>query len=147
MATQEQIIATLMENWVGLALEYCEPAPGIQGVYIYASSEPGQTYIGVYYDQNGIIKPPAEVQGVPDAEHLAPQMERILRNDLSKADLDFARIKLANPTEYRVHYNTMTRKLDTQISHELIYTDQKNPDPRWGIVNWLGDRAPKPTNP
>ena len=42
-----------------------------------------------------------------------------------------------------MYYEPKSRKLDVQLSRELIYENDPVKIPEHGIEYWLGDRAPK----
>ena len=42
-----------------------------------------------------------------------------------------------------MYYEPKSRKLDVQLSRELIYENDPVKIPERGIAYWLGDRAPK----
>jgi len=142
MSNESAVLQTLFESWISLALEYAHGAPHLGGIYLYASSERGMRFANVYYDQGGTIKHPGDVQGIDGTRARIRHVQNLLVDELLSAEKELATINIPKPTEYRVHFDPPTRKLDVQLSREDIYGANSDRSPIHGIEYWLGDRAP-----
>lgn len=143
MAQEAEILRNLFSNWISLALEYASGAPDVRAVYVYASSEGASSFTNVYFDQAGTVVSPGKLAGVDAALSRVGQVQDLLTADLFAAEDALKAADVPPPTEYRVYYEVATRKLDSQLSRELIYSNDADRIPERGIEYWLGDRAPK----
>ncbi|MDQ1131038.1 hypothetical protein [Microbacterium sp. SORGH_AS_0888] len=143
MTNEAQILQDLFSKWVSIGLEYAGAAPDVRALYIYASCEGGAIFANVYYDQGGTVIFPDDLKGGEASTARVRAMQRFLREDLSAANKEFDGAGIPRPTEYKVYYEPSTRKLDVQLSRELIYENHPTKIPERGIEDWLGDRAPK----
>ncbi|MFF8186708.1 hypothetical protein ACF044_05550 [Microbacterium sp. NPDC016588] len=142
---EQEILRDLISKWVSLGLEYISGTEGVRAVYVYAASEvPGVTYVGIAFDKDGEIQYPEPLRGGgPEAINLSARMIDILFEDLEEAQRRFEEVGVPQPTEYRVYYEIATRKLDVQLSREIIYGGSEYTPGFDGFKLWLGDRAPK----
>jgi len=142
---EQAIPHDLASKWVSLGLEYISGTEGVNAIYVYAASEvPGVTYVGIAFDKDGEIQYPEPVRGGgPEAIDLSGRMLDILFEDLYEAQRRFDEVGVPQPTEYRVYYEIATRKLDVQLSREIIYGGSDYTPDFDGFTLWLGDRAPK----
>ncbi|MDQ1131026.1 hypothetical protein [Microbacterium sp. SORGH_AS_0888] len=143
MNNEAAILQDLFSNWISLVLEYSQGAPDLRAVYLYASSEQGTRYVNVCFDQGGTVVRPRSIQGIDTDLSRVSQMMSLFFDDLAAAEKSLSNVNSPAPTEYRVYYEPSTRKLDVQLSRELIYTNHSTKVPSEGIQDWLGDRAPK----
>lgn len=143
MSTQSAILQNLFESWISLALEYAGNAPELRSVYLYASSERGARFANVYYDQGGTVRHPGDVAGIDGSAARIRQVQNLLVDDLLAAEKHLAALQVPKPTEYRVYFEPMTRKLDVQLSRDEHYGADSDRSPIHGIEYWLGERAPK----
>ena len=142
---EQAILHDLVSKWVSLGLEYISSTEGIDAIYVYAASEvPGVTYVGIAFDKDGEIQYPEPLRGGgPEAINLSASMIDILFEGLEEAQRGFEEVGIPQPTEYRVFYEIATRKLDVQLSREIIYGGSDYTPDFDGFRLWLGDRAPK----
>lgn len=147
VAAEQEILQELVSKWVSLGLEYANGAPDVSAMYIYASSEHGATFGNIYFEQRGRVIYPDDLEGVPKNMNRLAAMHDFLFQDLFSAEEKFAAEGIPAPTEYRIYYEPQTRKLDVQLSRELIYAGDPERSPIRGIEYWLGDRAPKLGSP
>lgn len=143
MSKEPEIINHLFSNWISLALEYANDAPDIRGIYVYASSEMGSTFVNMYFDQGGKVIFPDELPGAGVGKSKLRQAVDLLFDDLFAAQEAYRAISVPFPTEYRVFFETATRKLDATLSREIVYHYADGKSPEHGIEYWLGERAPK----
>lgn len=145
MRVNEQgVLTDLVSKWVSLALEYAGEAPNVLALYIYGASEvPGATYVNVLFDQAGEIVYPTDLVGTDNSTDRAGRIQALFRSDLYEAAEKFSSISVPPPTEYRVYYEPATRKLDVQLSREIIYGGSDYTPDFDGFRLWLGDRAPR----
>ncbi|MEZ3162119.1 hypothetical protein AB1K54_16515 [Microbacterium sp. BWT-B31] len=142
--TEQGVLQSLISKWVSLASEYASGAPDVRAYYIYGASEkPGVTYINVLFEQAGSLVYPSDLVGANASIERASLIQRLFRDDLFEARAQFEALGVQTPTEYRVYYEPATRKLDVQVSRELIYRYSDREPGTDGFHRWLGDRAPK----
>ena len=142
--SEQEILRDLISKWVSLSVEYAGDAPDVRAFYIYGASEvPGVTYVNVLFDQAGQIVYPTDLVGTDSSTDRAGQIQSLFRSDLYDAADKFTSIDVPPPTEYRVYYEPSSRKLDVQLSREVIYGDSDKTPSVDGFTMWLGDRAPK----
>lgn len=142
---EQEILRDLISKWVSLGLEYISGTQGARAIYVYAASEvPGVTYVGIAFDKDGEIQYPTRARGGgQEAIELSGKMIDLLFADLYEAQRRFDEVGVPQPTEYRVFYEIATRKLDVQLSREIIYGGSDYTPGFDGFRLWLGDRAPK----
>jgi hypothetical protein len=141
--SEQDIIQDLVSKWVSLGLEFAGSAPGISVIYVYVSSERGSIYPEIVFEQNGAIVYPGDVTGTDTSEQRVRSIHRLQFEDLQAAEKRFDEIGVPRPTEYKVYFEPATRKLDVQLSRELIYANDPVKIPEHGIRDWLGERAPQ----
>ncbi|MEZ3160278.1 hypothetical protein AB1K54_06960 [Microbacterium sp. BWT-B31] len=140
--SEQEIIHDLVSSWVSLGLEYVAAAPNVSALYIYVSSELGSVYPEIFFEQNGRVLYPSDVEGTDTTIARIRSVHRFQFEDLQAAERQFDAAGVSRPTEYRVYYEPSTRKLDVQVSRDLIYANDDSKVPERGIEYWLGDRAP-----
>lgn len=143
MSSEAEILQNLFSSWIRLALEYADGASDVRAIYFYASSEQGSTFANIYFNQNDTIIHPGRLSGGDVSLSKLSQVQDLLVNDLFDAEDALQAISVKPPTEYKVYFEPATRKLDVQLSRDLIYSNDPNRIPEHGIEYWLGDRAPK----
>ncbi|MBZ4488098.1 hypothetical protein LQ938_11510 [Microbacterium sp. cx-55] len=143
MATEAEVLQDLLSKWISIALEYAGSAPDVRAVYIYASSERGSSFVNAYFDQAGVVVFPEDLKGTDTSKNRIRQVQRFLTEDLFEAEDRFKAANIPRPTEYRVYYESATKKLDSQLSRDEQYGDDTDRTPIRGIEYWLGGRAPK----
>ncbi|MFF8186707.1 hypothetical protein ACF044_05545 [Microbacterium sp. NPDC016588] len=143
--TEQSVLQDLISKWISLGIEYLSDSSGVSKIYIYAASErPGVTYVGIAFDEGGSVKFPEQLSTYdPRWGNKVEQMLDLLSDDLFEARAHFDEIGAPPPTEYRVYYEIATRKLDVQLSREIIYGGSEYTPGFDGFKLWLGDRAPK----
>ena len=141
---EQQILNDLVSSWVSLGMQFAGDAPNVTAFYIYVSSEQGAVFPEIYVEQDGTVLHPSDVQGTDTAHERVGRMHRLQFDDLRVAEQRFDEIGVPRPTEYRIYFEPATRKLDVQLSRELIYANHATKMPEFGIVDWIGDRAPRP---
>ncbi|MEZ3161787.1 hypothetical protein AB1K54_14800 [Microbacterium sp. BWT-B31] len=141
--SEQAILHDLVSSWVSLGLEFAAGAPGVSALYIYVSSERGSIFANVYYEQDGIVTFPDDLVGAKTSSERVGQLHDFQFEDLLRAERQFAEENVPAPTEYKIYYEPATRKLDVQLSRDLIYANDLDKIPERGIEYWLGDRAPK----
>jgi hypothetical protein len=139
---EQEILNDLISKWVPLALEYAKGAPDVSAVYIYASSEDGNRSANAFFEQGGQTHYPSKLQGVETGPQRILQMQKLLVSDLRDAQAEFTDAGVPLPTEYRVHYEPASGKLDVQLSHEIKYANDPIKTSSHGPEDWL-DRLPK----
>ncbi|MDI9891453.1 hypothetical protein [Microbacterium sp. IEGM 1404] len=142
---EQEILRDLISKWISLGLEYISGTEGVRAIYIYAANEvPGSTYVGIAFDKDGEIQYPARARGGgSQATNLSAHLIKLLFEDLAEARHSFEETGVPPPTEYRVYFEIGTRKLDVQLSREIIYRGTGKAPSVDGFTLWLGDRAPK----
>ena len=143
MQQEQEIIEDLISKWVSLGLEFAAGAPGVTALYIYVSSELGSVYPEIFFEQDGEIRYSDSVVGADTSDHRIYGFHKLQFEDLREAQDQFDAAGVPRPTEYRVYYEIATRKLDVQLSRELIYANDPVKIPELGVQDWLGDRAPR----
>ena len=141
--SEQEILQELVSAWVSLGLEYSAGAPDVTAMYVYVSSERGSVFPNIYFEQRGVVVTPGKLAGVATSFDRVGQMHRLQYEDLKRAQAKFAEAGIPAPTEYKIYYEPQTKKLDVQLSRELIYANDPDRIPEHGIEYWLGDRAPK----
>lgn len=143
--TEQSVLQDLISKWISLGLEYIGGTEGVGVIYVYAASEvPGVTYVGIAFEKGGEIQYPTRARGGgQEAINLSRRVNDLLFEDLKEARRKFEEIGVPPPTEYRVYYEIATRKLDVQLSREIIYGGSEYTPDFDGFRLWLGDRAPK----
>lgn len=143
MSKEAKILNNLSSGWISLALEHADDAPDIRGIYLYASSEMGSTFVNMYFDQGGKVIFPDEFSGAGADKSKRGHAVDLFFDDLFAARDAFRGISVPFPTEYRVLFETATRKLDVTLSREIVYHYADGKMPEHGIEYWLGERVPK----
>ena len=143
--TEQSVLQDLISKWISLGLEYLGDSSRVSKIYIYAASErPGVTYVGIAFDEDGSVRFPEQLPTYdPRWDNKVGRMLDLLSDDLFEARANFDEIGAPPPTEYRVYYEIATRKLDVQLSREIIYGGSNYTPDFDGFTLWLGDRAPK----
>jgi len=142
--TEQEIVNDLVSDWLSLGLSYLGDAPGVTGIYVYVSSEPGSVYPAIFMEQHGTVRYPVHVEGADRTDARIVRMLELMLDDLYRAQARFDELGVTRPTEYRIHYELPSGRLDVQLSRELIYDGHPTKGPENGIIYWLGDRAPPP---
>lgn len=142
--SEKQILADLTSKWVTLAAEYAGDAPGVTAYYIYGSDEGGSLFANAYFEQDGVVKFPGDVDGTDTEIATQASLQRLLKSDIMDAADAFAEIDVPAPTEYRLQYVLDGGKLDFQLSREELYgRGGRKKSQAEGIEYWLGERAPR----
>ena len=142
--SEQGVLTDLVSKWVSLALEYAGEAPDVLALHFYGASEvPGVTHVNVLFDQAGEVVYPTDLVGTDNSTDRAGRTQALFRSDLYEAAEKFSSISVPPPTEYRVYYEPATRKLDVQLSREIIYGGSDYTPGFDGFTLWLGDRAPR----
>ncbi|MDW4572601.1 hypothetical protein R8Z57_07385 [Microbacterium sp. M3] len=141
--SEQAILQELVSAWVSLGLEYANDAPDVSALFVYASSEPSHMYAEFYFEQRGMVVYPSDLAGISISVDRIRRVHDLQIQDLEAAEQKFASAGIPAPTEYKIYYEPSTRKLDVQLSRDLIYTKDEAKTPVRGIEYWLGDRAPK----
>lgn len=142
VSTEQQVLDELVAGWIELALEYGEGAPGLTAVYIYVSSERGSVFPEIVFEQRGELRYPSDLAGVDTGVDRVRGIHRLQFEDLRLAEGRFAEIGVTPPAEYRVVYDTASRRSSVAISRELIYANDPRRVPEHGPREWLGERLP-----
>ena len=142
LRSEQEILNDLISNWISLGLEYAKGAPEIAGIYVYASSEEGESYANFLFEQGGQVCYASNLRGVASDGRRVLQMQRLQLDDLERAETEFAGAQVPLPTEYRVYYEPATKKLDVQLSREIKYANHPFKTSVHGPEDWL-DRLPK----
>lgn len=141
--TEQAILSELVEEWVGVGLEFVRDAPNVERLYFYASSELGVTYLNLHVDQDGEVRHLEHVTGGGDRSRVRG-VHQAMGSDLRAAEAAFVAASIPPPTEYRIAYTPATRGLDVELSREIKYPLDGEKHPMVdGFADWLGDRAPK----
>jgi hypothetical protein len=141
--TEAQIIQSLIEKWIPLALEYANGAEGVTTIFVHAGSELGAKRANVFFEQHGRVIYPGKLQGPGNKPGMVHQVQQLLLEDLSEAERQFTEAGLPCPTEYRITYEPGPGRLDAQLSHELKYTDHPTKILQDGPEDWLDGRLEK----
>ncbi|KZC96523.1 MULTISPECIES: hypothetical protein [Clavibacter] len=141
--TEYEILQELTSKWVPLALEYSGGAPGLTRTYIYAGSEIGHVYANVFFEQEGAVLYANQLRGVDASDERVVAVQRFLRNDLRTAEAQFDEAGVPRPTQYRITYDLVSRQLDMQMSHELLYSNHPTKILEEGSEDWLDGRLEK----
>jgi len=141
--TEDEILRELISKWVPLALEYSEGAPGLTKIYVYAGSEIGHVYANAFFEQEGSVRYPNQLRGVEASNERVVAVQRFLRNDLRVAEAQFDEAGVPRPTQYRIIYDLVSRQLDMQMSHELLYSNHPTKILEEGPEDWLDGRLEK----
>jgi hypothetical protein len=140
---EQSILHDLIHGWVSLGKSFAGNAPDVTALYIYVSSERGYAYPDIYFEQDGKVVYASKLQGTDASHDRVGRMHRLQFDDLEAAEKKFDEIGVPRPTEYRVYHELATGKLDVKLSREVIYADDPEKMPEFGIVDWIGDRAPR----
>jgi len=141
--SEQDVLNDVVSDWVSLGLQFVGDAPGVTGIYVYVSSEPGSVYPAMFVEQHGKVLYPSHVVGTDTSHARVLRMLDLVIGDLYRAQARFDELGVPRPTEYRVHYELPSGRLDVQLSRELIYDGHPTKGPEDGIIYWLGDRAPR----
>ena len=140
---EQSILDDLIKGWVSLGVTFASDAPGVTALYVYVSSEQGSVYPEIFFEQDGHVLYASDVQGTDIDRERIHRMHGLQFEGLQAAEKRFDEIGVPRPTEYRIYYERATRKLDVQLSRELIYANEPSKVPEFGLVYWIGDRAPR----
>lgn len=141
---EEKILRELISGWVSVGSEYVRGVEEIDALYFYASSESGVTYANLYVEQAGVVKFPGDLDGLAADTSRVRALHDAVYSDLRAAEAAFAAVDVPAPTEYRVSYVPETGALDVELSRASKFPPEGEKDPMEdGIIEWLGDRAPR----
>jgi hypothetical protein len=140
---EDEILRDLIHRWIPLGLEYCQGAPGITTLFVYAGSELGGQYANIFYEQNGEVLYPDHIKGGSTNPSEVVQMQKLLLEDLDQAESEFTAASIPCPTEYRITYEPNPGRLDMQISRELKYVNHPTKVLEDGPEDWLDGRLEK----
>ncbi|MFT2713090.1 hypothetical protein ACMT90_14815 [Clavibacter sp. Sh2126] len=140
--SEQQIIQELIHKWVPLALEFCQGAPGVTAVFVYAGSELGSMHANAFFEQSGAVIYPDDLKGATRESDVF-ELQDLLMQDLLDAERDFREAVLPCPTEYRITYEPGPGRLDMQLSHEIKYANHPTKILEDGPEDWLEGRLEK----
>lgn len=140
---EQAILDDLVSDWVSLGVTFVGDAPGVTALYVYVSSELGVVHPELFVEQDGRVLYPSDVTGTDTSIERITRLHDLQIADLRAAERRFDELAIPRPTEYRVYYEPGTGKLDVALARELVYAHDENRDPIEGIVDWIGDRAPR----
>ena len=140
---QEEILRDFATGCVSIAMEFSEGAPELSKIYVYVGSECGHSYANAFFEQGGEIVYANDLRGVDSGDERVSVVQRYLLNYLAEAEAQFKEAGAPSPTQYRLTYDLLTRQLDMQLSHDLVYSNHPTKILEEGAEDWLDGRLEK----
>ena len=145
----EDVLSENLTDMIAIVLEYTEYR--VEKVFVYASKEDGCEFANYFFQIHGHILKDNKMNDMllpgekkfdnrPSRQH---QVIQILFEDFDKIKEACNEYKMTIPTEIKVSYDLRTRKFDSHLGYDDVWSNRRLIGPPEVMEEWMAEEQRK----